>query len=58
VYAEVSECGVKAPAAPKPTGKPVRKDHKRGGKSDWMDGFFERPGPTLWQAVEMANARN
>jgi transposase len=58
VYAEVSECGVKAPAAPKPGGKPTRKDHNRGGKSDWMDGFFERPGPTLWQAVEMANARN
>jgi hypothetical protein len=57
-YAEVTECGVKAPAAPKPTGKPARKDHNRGGKSDWMDGFFERPGPALWQAVEMANARN
>src|ERR1039457_6528252 len=58
VYAEVSECGAKAPAAAKPAGKPVRKDHNRGGKSDWMDGFFERPGPALWQAVEMANARN
>ena len=58
VYAEVSECGVKAPAAPKPAGKPGRKDHNRGGKSDWMDGFFEHPGPALWQAVEMANARN
>jgi hypothetical protein len=58
VYAEVSECGAKAPAAPKLAGKAVRKDHNRGGKSDWMDGFFERPGPALWQAVEMANARN
>ena len=58
VYAEVSECGAKAPVAPKPAGKPARKDHNRGGKSDWMDGFFERPGPALWQAVELANARN
>lgn len=58
VYAEVSECGAKAPAAAKLAGKPVRKDHNRGGKSDWMDGFFERPGPALWQAVEMSNARN
>jgi hypothetical protein len=58
VYAEVSECGAKAQAVPKPAGKPARKDHNRGGKSDWMDGFFERPGPALWQAVEMANARN
>jgi transposase len=57
-YAEVSECGAKAPVAPKPAGKPARKDHNRGGKSDWMDGFFERPGPALWQAVELANARN
>jgi hypothetical protein len=56
VYAEVSECGAKAPAA-KPAGKLVRKDHNRGGKSDWMDGFFERPGPALWEAIQMANAR-
>ncbi len=58
VYAEVSECGVKAPVPPKPAGKTARKDHNRGGKSDWMEGFFERPGPALWQAVELANARN
>jgi hypothetical protein len=56
VYAEVSECGAKAPAA-KPAGKSVRKDHNLGGKSDWMDGFFERPGPALWEAIQMANAR-
>ena len=58
VYAEVSECGAKAPAAPKPAGKPVRKDHNRGGKSDWMEGFFDQPGPALWQAVQIANERN
>jgi hypothetical protein len=58
VYAEVSECGAKPPVAPKPAGKAARKDHNRGGKSHWMDGFFELPGPALWQAVELANARN
>ena len=58
VYAEVSECGAKVAVAPKPAGKAARKDHNRGGKSDWMDGFFERSGPSLWQAVELANARN
>jgi hypothetical protein len=57
-YAEVSECGVKAPAEVKPKGKASRKDHNRGGKSDWMQGFFERPGPELWQAVRTANERN
>jgi len=56
-YAEVSECGVKSPVT-KPAGKAVRKDHNRGGKSDWMDGFFERPGPELWQAVRTASERN
>jgi hypothetical protein len=57
-YVEVSECGAKAPVAAKPAGKAVRKDHNRGGKSDWMDGFFECPGPELWQAVRMANERS
>lgn len=55
VYAEMSECGAKVPVAAKPGGKPTRKDHNRGAKSDWMDGFFERPGPELWQAVQIAN---
>ena len=57
-YVNVSECGAKAPEAPKIAAKPCRKDHNRGGKSDWMDGFFERPGPALWQAVELTNAKN
>jgi hypothetical protein len=57
-YVEVSECGVKAPAVAKTASQPARKDHNRGGKSDWMDGFFERSGPELWQAVRMANERN
>ena len=56
-YVAVSECGAKALPAAKPASKPVRKDHNRGGKSDWMDGFFERPGPELWQAVRTANQR-
>jgi hypothetical protein len=57
-YVEVSECGAKAPTAAKPAGKPVRKDHNRGGKSEWMEGFFERPGPALWQSLRTANERS
>jgi hypothetical protein len=57
-YVEVSECGAKAPVTARASGKPARRDHNRGGKSDWMDGFFERPGPELWQAVRLANERN
>ncbi len=56
-YVELNECGVQAPAV-KAGAKAVRKDHNRGGKSDWMEGFFERPGPELWQAVQIADERN
>ena len=56
-YVEVSECGAKAVVEPKPARPPARKDHNRGGKSQWMNGFFERPGPELWQAVRTANER-
>jgi hypothetical protein len=57
-YVAAGECGAKAPAATKPAPKLARKDHNRGGKSQWMEGFFDRPGPELWKAIEMANRRN
>lgn len=51
-YLEIGECGVRVvPAEPKMT-RPVRKDHNAGGRSHWMDGFFERPCPPLWRALE------
>jgi transposase len=51
-YLEIHECGNKPPAAPKPTlSKPVRKDHNAGGRSRWMDGFWDSPSPPLWQAI-------
>ena len=54
----VSECGEKVPAtrAAAPP-KPVPKDHNAGGKSCWMQGFFDRPSPALWQAVRESNVR-
>jgi transposase len=58
-YVEIAECDHEAAASnPKPSHKPVRKDHNAGGKSRWMDGFFESPSPELWQAIEDSNARN
>lgn len=57
-YVTVEECGAKPPAAPKPHSKPVRKDHNRGGKSQWMKGFFDQPGPQLWRTIEISNRRN
>ena len=51
-YVAIQECGAKEPAQPTPPCKAAgRKDHNAGGKSDWMNGFFERPGPQLWQAI-------
>jgi transposase len=50
-YLQIGECGVR-PAAPVPAARqPVRKDHNAGGKSDWMQGFFDRPSPPLWKAI-------
>jgi hypothetical protein len=31
--------------------KPPRKDHNAGGKSSWMQGFFDRPAPALWKSI-------
>jgi hypothetical protein len=56
-YVDVSECGEKPPASPAEP-KAVSKDHNAGGKSRWMQGFFDRPGPPLWQAVRESNARD
>jgi transposase len=57
-YVELGECGVKTMDKPAPPRKPVRKDHNAGGKSGWMEGFFDRPGPALWQAVRAADSRS
>jgi hypothetical protein len=51
-YLEISECGVKLPATPKSSpSKPVRKDHNAGGKSRWMEGFWDKPSPPLWKVI-------
>jgi hypothetical protein len=28
------------------------KDHNAGGKSHWMDGFWNQPSPPLWQVID------
>jgi hypothetical protein len=57
-YVELRECGVQTADTPAPRRKPVRKDHNAGGKSRWMEGFFDRPGPALWHAVRAADSRS
>jgi hypothetical protein len=52
-YVKINECGVKPP--PEPKTKPAkagRKDHNAGGKSQWMDSFWDKPSPPLWQLID------
>jgi hypothetical protein len=49
-YLEIQECGAPPIAAKATTNrnKPaVRKDHNAGGRSNWMQGFFDRPSRPL-----------
>jgi hypothetical protein len=51
-HIEIQECG--AHPTPTETNKskpPVRKDHNAGGRSNWMQGFFDRPSPPLWKCI-------
>src|SRR5579864_2031256 len=50
-YLNIAECGAPVATAPLTERKPVRKDHNAGGKSSWMQGFFDRPSPPLWKAA-------
>lgn len=50
-YVEIGECGVPPVTAEPKQIKQVRKDHNAGGKSHWMDGFFDRPSPPLWKCI-------
>jgi biotin operon repressor len=50
-YLQIGECGAREVVAESPQRKPVRKDHNAGGKSSWMQGFFDRPSPPLWKII-------
>ena len=50
-YVEIGECGARPVAAEPKQSKPVRKDHNAGGRSHWMEGFFDRPSPPLWKSI-------
>jgi len=56
-YLDIFECGEKPAAAAVAPSRAGRKDHNAGGKSRWMQGFFDRPGPPLWQAVQTSNGK-
>ena len=50
-YLHITECGQRQPASEPLPRKPPRKDHNAGGKSSWMQGFFDRPCPPLWRSL-------
>jgi transposase len=50
-YLNIAECGARVAPTEPVVCKPVRKDHNAGGKSAWMQGFFDRPSPPLWKAI-------
>jgi transposase len=50
-YVDIAECNVRpAPTHSRPA-KAVRKDHNAGGRSSWMQGFFDRPSSPLWKIL-------
>ena len=50
-YLSIAECGARVVCSPPTVRKPIRKDHNAGGKSPWMQGFFDRPSPPLWKLI-------
>jgi len=55
-YLNVAECGEKMEPKPKAPPQRLRKDHNAGGKSQWMQGFWNLPAPPIWQAIKESNA--
>lgn len=53
-YLTIARCGEwPAPVAePAKRLKTPRHDHNAGGKSRWMQGFFDRPAPPLWTCLD------
>lgn len=51
-YIEVVECGMRLEVLEPKTTQAVRKDHHDGGRSHWMQGFFDRPSPPLWKCLQ------
>ncbi len=50
-YLAIGECSLRAALPQSVARKPPRRDHNAGGKSVWMQGFFDRPAPLLWKSI-------
>ena len=51
-YVEIGECDMRPMVVETKQNQLVRKDHNAGGRSSWMQGFFDRPSPPLWKSVK------
>ena len=50
-YLNIARCGPRMQMEEPAMRKPPRHDHNAGGKSSWMQGFFDRPSPPLWRSL-------
>ena len=50
-YLTIQECGARIATPAPAVRQPPRKDHNAGGRSNWMQGFFDRPIPPLWRLI-------
>lgn len=50
-YLDIATCEARTVAPQPGPSMPVRKDHNAGGKSAWMQGFFDRPTAPLWRLL-------
>jgi len=50
-YLAIEQCGPRVEVPSLVARKAPRRDHNAGGKSDWMQGFFDRPTPPLWRLI-------
>ena len=55
-YVAAGVCLEAPPPAPQKPPRSVRKDHNRGGRSQWMRGFHLADSPVLWQSIRAANS--
>lgn len=51
-YLDIGGCDGSPVATQTKPARTVRKDHNAGGRSQWMQGFFNRPSPPLWKSIE------
>jgi DNA-binding Lrp family transcriptional regulator len=55
-YLSIEVCGP-LPDEPEKRSNPIRKDHNRGGRSQWMRNFHLPESPAIWQTIRASHPR-